>query len=176
MTSSYKEQLNRALTNHLANSTQKPRLAVIGIGNELNGDDAVGVLVIRHMQRLLPKNDSLLLINVSVAPENFTGQLRLFQPDWVWLLDAAEMGENPGKICLLDWQKAQGVSAITHGLPPVLFAKFVMQELGARIFLFGIQPKIIESYLEPTRVIREAALGLGETLSGWIRENYLQNK
>jgi hydrogenase 3 maturation protease len=170
---SYKEQLNQVLTNHLANNSTKPRLAIVGIGNELNGDDAAGVLAVGHLQRLLKGFDSLLMINASVAPENFTGQLRLFQPDWVWLLDAAEMGENPGKICLLDWQEAQGVSAITHGLPPTLFARFVMQEFGAHIFLFGIQPAMVDLYAEPTSVIQEAVLSLAETLSGWIRENYL---
>ncbi len=173
MNISYKEQLNQALTNHLASNPNRPRLAVIGIGNEWNGDDAAGVLAIRQMQRLLPSHDALVLIDAAVAPENFTGVLRIFQPDWVWLLDAAEMGETPGVIRLLDWQTVQGVSAITHGLPPTLFARFVMNEFGSRVFLFGIQPAVVEAYLEPTRVVREAALGLAESLSGWILGVYL---
>jgi len=169
---SYKEQLNQALTSHLANNSDLPRLAVIGIGNEFNGDDAAGVLVIRQMQRLLPFFPYLLLIEAGVAPENFTGQLRKFKPDWVWLLDAAEMGESAGSIALLDWQKSQGVSAITHGLPPTLFARFVMEEFGSRIFLFGIQPELVEAYVDPSLCIQEAVYGLAESLSKWILENY----
>lgn len=172
MNISYREQLNQALTNHLANNSDLPRLAVIGIGNEFNGDDAAGVLAVRHLQRLLPFHSLLLLIEAGVAPENFTGQLRKFHPDWVWLLDAAEMGEKPGCVQLLDWQKSQGVSAITHGLPPTLFARFVMEEFGARIFLFGIQPELVEAYVEPTVCIQKAVSGLTESLSTWILDNY----
>jgi hydrogenase 3 maturation protease len=151
-------------------------LAVIGIGNEFNGDDAAGVLVIRHLQRLLPFHPLLLLIEAGVAPENFTSQLRKFQPHWVWMLDAAEMGKTAGSIQLLDWQKSQGVSAITHGLPPTLFARFVMEEFGSRIFLFGIQPELVEAYVEPSLIIQKEVSGLAESLSKWILDNYQDKK
>lgn len=166
--------LNQALKKHLANNQdQSPRIAVVGIGNEFNADDAAGVLAIRQLQRLLPSHDNLILIEGAVAPENFTGTLRKFKPDWVWMIDAAEMGEKPGNVSLLDWEKVQGVSAITHGLPPTLFARYVMQEFNTKVFLFGIQPEFVDAYTAPTKTIQQSVRGLVNFLSEWLSENDL---
>lgn len=172
MQSSYRAQLDQAKTNHLANNASLPRLAIVGIGNELNGDDAAGVLAIRHLHRSLPVLNNVLLVEGSVAPENFTSVIRKFSPDWVWLLDAAEMGVEPGTVRLVDWQTSGGVTAISHGLPPTLFARFLKAELGVSIFLFGIQPAVVDQFVEPTPIIVEQVRIFTEDLAEWILKTY----
>jgi hydrogenase 3 maturation protease len=126
------------------NDSKPPRVAVVGIGNELNGDDGVGVLVARNLKSALSERPDLSkrvkVIEAHTAPESFTGPLRRFAPDLVILVDAAYLEKEPGADEWIDWQNTEGCSACTHGLPPTLFAKFLMAELGCRVRLVGIQP------------------------------------
>jgi hydrogenase 3 maturation protease len=124
------------------------RLAILGIGNELNGDDAAGVLAARALKRLLEEQGSLssdiLIIEAGPAPESFGGPLRRFQPDLVIFIDAAELGEPPGTLRTFDWSEAEGMSGSTHTLPPSMLARFLVAELGCEVRLVGIQPKSLE--------------------------------
>lgn len=129
------------------------RLAVLGIGNELNGDDAAGMLVARALRDgicgsvgsggswTVPTLDGhFLVIEAGPAPENFTGTLRRFHPELVLLIDAAELGEPPGTVAWVGWAEAGGWSGSTHTLPPSVLAHYLVEELGCEVILVGIQP------------------------------------
>jgi len=125
------------------------RLAVLGIGNELNGDDAAGVLVARKVKQSLSVSgrypaEHLYVVEAGPSPESFTGPLRRFAPDLVLLVDAAELRQPPGTTLCFDWVDAEGLSASTHTLPPSMLAKFIMRELGSAVLLVGIQAKSLE--------------------------------
>jgi hydrogenase 3 maturation protease len=75
------------------------------------------------------------------APENATGQLRRFEPEIVLLVDAADMGEHPGTVRLIDLDEIEGMSASTHSLPLSMLANYLVLELGCTVNLLGIQPK-----------------------------------
>jgi hydrogenase 3 maturation protease len=134
-----------------------PRLAVMGIGNELNGDDAAGVLTARLLRgqienrldlkgRAIHADDSsfstpnCLVIVAGLAPENFTGVLRRFRPDFILLLDAAQLGKEPGHVVVIDVDLAGGFGASTHLQPLATLAIFLRAELDCEIGLLGIQP------------------------------------
>jgi hydrogenase 3 maturation protease len=116
------------------------RLAVLGIGHELCGDDAVGVRLAGMLRRLAAGNQRLLVIEAGPAPENFTGPLRRFQPDLVLLVDAAQMNAAPGTIGWLDLQSVGGMSASSHTLPLHILVTYLVAELGCQVALIGIQP------------------------------------
>jgi hydrogenase 3 maturation protease len=132
------------------------RIAVVGIGHELRGDDAAGIAVACALQawtadggpqtaeRSVCRPPSavcrLLVINAGPAPENHTGPLRRFKPDLVLLVDAAQIGEAPGTVRYLAWQATTGLSASTHTLPPYVFANYLTASLGCEVALLGIQP------------------------------------
>ena len=123
-------------------TTERPaRLALIGIGHELCGDDAVGMRIAAMLRPLLSHDERLLVVEAGPAPENFTGVLRRFKPDLVLLMDSALMAEKPGCVRWLNWQDAEGFSASTHTLPLELFASYLISELGCAIGLIGIQPE-----------------------------------
>jgi hydrogenase maturation protease HycI len=117
------------------------RVAILGIGNELRGDDAAGIAVVRAMAPAA--HERLLIVEGGPAPENQTGRLRFFQPDLVVLVDAAELGEDPGTVRWLEWQEAVGLSASTHTTPPSMLALFLVESLGCKVVLVGIQPQDI---------------------------------
>jgi len=123
-------------------------VAVVGVGQELNGDDAAGVQVAQALSRRQragrsdasrPVPFSLLVIEGGHAPENCTGAIRRFTPDLVLLVDAAEMGDPPGTIRWLDWHEAVGLDASTHSLPASMVARYLVGELSCEVALIGIQ-------------------------------------
>ncbi len=119
-------------------------MAVIGIGNEFNADDAAGVLIVRALQKIHSGCSDRLILEGATAPENFTAPLRRFQPDLTVLVDCAEMGKPPGTVALLAWDALDGLSASTHTLPPTVLAKFLLQAVGSQVALLGIQPAVLD--------------------------------
>lgn len=142
--SCWSEQLAQKLVALSAALSRTPRLALLGIGNELNGDDAAGVLAVRVLRDRLASRPQLLLIEAGLAPEAFTAPLRRFKPDCVILIDAALLDETPGTIELVDWQQTDGLSATTHTLPPSVLVKFIQHEFNCPVELILIQPEDIE--------------------------------
>ncbi|HEX2905276.1 MAG TPA: hydrogenase maturation peptidase HycI [Phototrophicaceae bacterium] len=137
MNTSWSNWLNQALT--------KPdrRVAVVGVGSELYGDDAAGVLVARRLKTMLTGREDVLIIEGGIAPENCTGALRRFAPNAVIFVDAAEMNLPPGEIRWLAWDEIAGVSASTHSLPLSVLADYVAAELQCEVYLIGIQPALM---------------------------------
>jgi hydrogenase 3 maturation protease len=142
---SWQKPLQDALAQAAKTDPPAPaRLALLGIGNELNGDDAAGVRVARVLRSRLAGRNRVLIIEAGLAPENFTGVLRRFSPHLVVLIDAAQMGDPPGSIRWLAWQAAGGLSASTHSQPPSTLAEFLIVEIGCQVALLGIQPASLE--------------------------------
>lgn len=168
MSNYLQKQLDLKRKRWSASNTRKPKLAVVGIGNEYFGDDAAGILVIQHLRQHIADSERILLIEAFVAPENFTGPIRRFNPDWVWIIDAADMNLKPGEVRILNLDQIDGVSAFSHRMPPTLFAKYVYETTNAEISFFGVQPEETGAYLEVTTTIKNNCKQLGDFLSGWI--------
>jgi hydrogenase 3 maturation protease len=119
-------------------SEERPlRLAILGIGHELRGDDAAGLAV---AQGLRLAHERLLVIEAGHAPENHTSTVRRFAPTLVLLIDAAQMNEPPGTIRWLAISDITGMSASSHTMPLHLLARFLQAELGCEVAFMGIQP------------------------------------
>jgi hydrogenase 3 maturation protease len=117
------------------------RFAILGIGQELNGDDGVGPAVVHALHPRVAGREDVLLIEAGPAPENFTGVLRRFAPHTVLLVDAAQMDEPPGTLRWLNAQAATGFSASSHTLPLSVLASYLEGEMGCRVEVLGVQVK-----------------------------------
>ena len=136
--------LTQTLRRQQANHRGKPvRLVVVGIGNEMHGDDAAGVIAARQLNLLLPTavSSQVLVLEGGNAPENHTGQIRRFGPDVVLLVDMALMGKNPGDICWVPWEETSGLSASSHTMPLYMLGRYLTTELGCEVALIGIEPQ-----------------------------------
>ena len=102
------------------------RSAVVGIGQELRGDDALGIEIARRLKPLAEGRPDWLVIEAGPAPENFTGPLRRFAPQRIFLVDAALMDEQPGAIRQIDWRFAASPSSV-----PGYSAALMNEEPGA---------------------------------------------
>ena len=132
-------------------SKQPPRVAVVGIGHELCGDDGAGIAVARGLQQRQCEGDRILVIDAGPSPENSSGLLRRFAPDLVLLVDAAQVDAAPGTVCWLDWRDTLGFGASTHTLPLRIYATYLTAELGCEVAMLGIQPAVltVDSPLSP---------------------------
>jgi hydrogenase 3 maturation protease len=141
-----------------------PRLAVLGIGHELYGDDAVGVWLAGRLRTLSPAHASLLAVQGGPAPENFTGTLRRYGPDLVLMVDAALMDLEPGKTGWLSWQDTTGFSASTHTLPLHILASYLTAELNCEVALLGIQPAQTEVGTPLSPEVQKTAEGIVKSI------------
>jgi hydrogenase 3 maturation protease len=147
------------------------RVAIVGIGNELAGDDGVGMHVVRALGARAGARPDLLVLETGTAPENFTGPLRRFGPTVTILVDAADLGERPGAVAWADWQASDGFSASTHTLPPSVFARYLIEALGSRVLLLGIQPEALDFGQPPSPAVEAAVEPAVALLSAWLAEN-----
>lgn len=115
------------------------RVAVVGIGSDLRADDAAGVEVVRRLRRHLT-SQNVLLIDAGVAPENFTAEIKKFGPSHVLMIDATDLGLEPGTTSIVDLSKITGPSIFSHRLPLSIFADYLHAQVKTQIILIGIQP------------------------------------
>jgi len=119
------------------------KYAVLGIGSVLRSDDGAGMYFIELIRDSFQKSD-MLLIEGSTAPENFTGVIKSFAPDKLFIVDAAHMGLLPGETKVVPACEISGVSFSTHMLPLSVMLKYLESEAGCEVFFFGIQPRSTE--------------------------------
>ena len=84
------------------------------------------------------------------------------------IVDAADMGEPPGTVRVLDPADAEGASFATHGLPLSVLAGYLADEIGCVVVLVGIQPASLAFgeglSAEVARAVDEVAAMLSECL------------
>lgn len=137
------------------------KIAVMGVGSELRSDDGAGMHFIGRLSALLQK-DGVLLIAGSTVPENFTGVIRSFGPDKLFIVDAAYMGIAPGEIRVLEAGEISGMSFSTHMLPLSVMLNYLGLEMSCDVILIGIQPKSTEQGFEMCKEVAAGAERLTE--------------
>jgi hydrogenase 3 maturation protease len=123
---------------------------LMGIGNEINGDDAVGVLIARKFRKPGWKS-----INCETVPENFLAVVRREKPDFLLLVDATDMGLEPGEMRLIPKKRLNSETDSTHSMS----LRFLVNELekhAGKILFIGIQPKIMETGEPISEEVRKA--------------------
>ena len=114
------------------------RIAVVGIGDELSPLDCLGMKTAREIEEMCLPGVKVVL--AGLLPESMTGPLRLFRPDVVLFLDAAEMGVRPGTIAIVEPGAIMAALFSVHVLPLSVVMEFVERDLGTEVILLGIQP------------------------------------
>lgn len=149
--------IKKVLQNKLANAK---RIAVLGIGSDLRGDDAAGMLAAEDIAKYITKKPKsrIKVFFGSTAPENLTGEVRKFKPTHLLIIDTVEIKEKPGTILVLTPEEVgDGVSFSTHKMPAKILAEYFLRLLGCNIIFVGIQPSSIEFGRPPSKQVKSAA-------------------
>lgn len=146
------------------------RIAILGIGSDLKGDDAAGVLVAKKINEEI-KSSNVLAINCGASPENFTGVVNKFNPTHIIIIDSADLKEHPGFMRIIDLSEINGVSFSTHRLPTKIMIDYLVKCLNCEAIILGIQPKSLKFGESVSAEVKEACLKLSEIICGIIGAN-----
>ncbi len=111
---------------------------LLGVGNELLGDDGLGPHLARHFSA--PGWQAL---DCGTAPENFTSVVKRLHPEKLVLVDAAEIGLPPGEFRRLRPERAETMFISTHTIPISHLISY-LEGYCDEIVLIGVQPKQLE--------------------------------
>ena len=111
------------------------------IGNLDGGDDGVGP----YITKLLKKED-FNVIDAQTYPENYTGKIKDLNPEKLIIIDAIDMGIEPGEIRIVPKEKIGLMTISTHGLPLSVIIGYLEKDIK-NIKLVGIQPKAMSGEL-----------------------------
>ena len=112
------------------------RVVVVGVGNPLRGDDAAGCLVVRRLRGA----EGARVIEAEEVPESFVGDIAAAMPDVVALVDAVDLGAEPGAVAMLEREQVATYAPTTHRMPLSLVMEVVQRRTGADVFLIAVQP------------------------------------
>ncbi len=107
------------------------------------------------------------LITGGSAPENDIVAIRELRPTRLLIVDATDMGLNPGEIRIIDPDDiAEMFMMTTHNMPLNYLIDQLKEDIGEVIFL-GIQPDIVGFYYPMTQPIKDAVETVYQRLEGW---------
>lgn len=121
----------------------RDKLVILGIGNQLRGDDFSGSLIARKLNHTL-ENKSVTVLDGGTVPENFTGVIKKETPSHIILIDAADMEKPPGHVKIIKKDEISQYNISTHAMPLSFLIKYLEHFTEARIILIGIQPNEME--------------------------------
>jgi len=115
-------------------------ILLLGVGNRLRGDDAVGSLMVERLKGKV----NIPLIDAGDVPENYLGPIEESGAEVVLVVDATEMGGNVGDVAIFDIEQVQGMSISTHMANLGLMFQVIPPEKRPQVILLGIQPGNME--------------------------------
>jgi len=129
------------------------------------GDDGAGPLLAEMCATRQP--GAWRVIDGGSAPENDVVAIRELRPDRLLIVDATDMGLNPGEIRLIDPDDiAELFMMTTHNMPLNYLVDQLKEDVGEVIFL-GIQPDIVGFCYPMTPPVKEAVETVYQRLDGW---------
>ena len=147
---------------------QMSRTIVLGIGNQLGGDDAAGIRLVGILNRRLhgakaPYPAQVTAIDAGTAPESYTSVIRRHRPDLLLLVDAADMGLPPGALRIIRPEKISLLSFSTHHMPLSMFISYVKDFCG-EVVLVGVQPEQTEMGKHISQAVRDSIRKLADAI------------
>lgn len=138
------------------------RVVVIGMGNELRGDDAVGLEVVRILKP--HQNHQLTVYEGHMTPEAFIAPACSLKPSHLLIVDAAELRKEPGAWRLLSRDDIQTGLFTTHYFPMTAVADEFFQRCHTKVAFLGVQPKSREIPFTRSPECRKAAQDIATLL------------
>ncbi|MHA2172046.1 MAG: hydrogenase maturation protease [Candidatus Kariarchaeaceae archaeon] len=146
-------------------------LMIVCMGNELRGDDAIGVHIGNRLHEEIPHLKESILITHTV-PVNFLSKIVNYDPSVLIFVDAIDLGIDPGTIALFDAHSVINTqSTSTHYQEMedlVLFLQKEMKQLPA-IKIIGIQIKETPFTIGINKALTESAEKLIDILTKLLR-------
>ena len=128
----------------------KGKVVIVGIGNELRGDDGFGPYLAEGLRGRVGAK----VINSGVSLENYYNPIVKERPDVIILLDSIDFNGPIGEIAVFEKGDILKVGLSTHTMSPRFFIEYMESSIKADIILIGVKP---------------ANTSMGEGLSGDVK-------
>lgn len=119
------------------NNLRGSKTLIVGIGQELKGDDGAGPIVCRQLRQAKVCAE---LIDAGTTPENYIQPIIKKAPQNLLIIDAIDFGAPAGTIKIFKPEQLNSSIISTHTLSPRIFADMVRQDIKTEVFFVGIQP------------------------------------
>lgn len=135
----------------------KGRVAIVGVGNPMRGDDGAGPSLIEMLKSGHGASTmNCQLFDCGQTPENYLAPIAEFKPDTILIIDSAQFCARPGEMRLFEAEDIKGQGISTHNAPLSLFVDYLERETEADIFLLAIQPGRTKLGEEMSPEVKEA--------------------
>lgn len=143
----------------LLKNKEKPLF--LGLGNEIKGDDGVGVFIAKKI-----KKDYETIIGEK-NPEKHLKKIKEERPDLLFIIDSVNNNSSPGSVVFSEAKKIKKRSMSSHRMPIPVLVKILKDEIpNLKVYLIGIQPKNIEIKEKLSDEVKETA----ETIVNLLRD------
>ena len=147
------------------------KVLIIGVGNRMRGDDAVGPMAIDRLKESRDIPDTWMLVDAGEVPENALGLVEKEKPDRILLIDACDWGGEPGEVRFFSADEILTLpirTISTHGVPLSFWVKMTLVDHPyLKIELLGVQAQSLEFNAPPTPAVVKTLEGI----EGVIREH-----
>ena len=140
------------------------RVVIVGIGNDLKGDDGAGPFVCR----LLTGKTCVDVVDTGSAPENYIQYIIRKKPTCIVIVDAVDFGEEAGRIKIFKTGELNSAAVSTHSPSPGLFIDMICAQTKADVDFVGIQPSQLHLGEGLSAEVDSACRLLAETLIGLL--------
>ena len=114
-------------------------VAIVGLGNIIRGDDGLGPKLIEILKA---RRVNAALFDCGTVPENYIFPILATACESVVLVDAADLGIEPGAARVFGLDEIANVSFSTHNPSPRLFTDLLKTgKETMNIFIVSVQPK-----------------------------------
>jgi hydrogenase 3 maturation protease len=146
----------------LTSSSPSNKIAIVGVGHPLRGDDHVGSSVAKS---LLEQTNGTLrkgtyFFDAEDGVEALITRLADLGPKHVVFIDACEMGAKPGEARLLTVAQTSYSFFTTHGIPLRVLSERLLPE--SEVWVLAIQPKQTEFGYDLSPEVRDAAVSIAK--------------
>jgi len=141
-------------------SQQRKNYMLMGLGNICRGDDGIGSFIAQNFQ-----SDDWLVLDCGTTPENFTSLVKKTQPEYLVIVDAAQMNLEPGEFRVIPSERIDKFYLTTHNIPLSLLISYLDKWVG-KIILIGIQPERMEDFQRISERVQDSARNIIEILKG----------
>jgi hydrogenase 3 maturation protease len=130
-----------ALTEPDLKSLLKGKVAILGFGNRLWGDDGAGSVL---AEKLKAANPAASIFDGGMVPENYLEKVAETNPETILLIDAAEFGGKPGEWRVFAGDQLAFTGLTTHAGSPQMLAAYLEARTGADVSMLAIHSGKIE--------------------------------
>jgi hydrogenase 3 maturation protease len=146
------------------------RVAVVGVGNDLRGDDGAGPALARSLAERVGIGEGWLVLDCGEVPENYLGPILAAEPETILLCDAADFGGRAGEVRVLELGGEGAPPLSTHNASLRLLGSVLTAESGAEVALVGIQPAWTSWGAPLSEAVAASVTQVADALSELLRQ------